>query len=417
MIKLSSYERLLIIRFLFSKKTDGFISIFSWFSIIGITIGVAAIIIVMAVMNGFREELTSRMLGINGHLNINSYDKEINNRDFNLFLEDEFNFDVYAFTQTQALIISDESSKGVILRGYDNNFLPNNHFINKNIIRGSIFTDNMNDVVIGYALANQLNLNIGHKIKLAIPKSDKTIFGNIPRFKTLTISGIFDLGMYEYDSNFIFTHAFIANKLILIEKKNSNQLEIFITDPNEIESTKVLIDKIITDNHLNLYSTTWKDNNATLINALNVEKNVMFFILTLIIIVASMNIISGLVIFVNEKNKDIGILKTIGLSNVSLIKIFLFIGFIIGFIGTLFGGIIGVVFSLNIKSIQYFLENILNINLFSKEIYYLSNLPSKIDIMEVLYVVAISIVISLIATSFPAYRSIKVDPIKSLKNE
>ena len=417
MIMLSSYERLLIIRFLFSKKTDGFISIFSWFSIIGITIGVAAIIIVMAVMNGFREELTSRMLGINGHLNINSYDKEINNRDFNLFLEDEFSFDVYAFTQTQALIISDESSKGVILRGYDNNFLPDNHFINKNIIRGSIFTDNMNDVVIGYALANQLNLNIGHKIKLAIPKSDKTIFGNIPRFKTLTISGIFDLGMYEYDSNFIFTHAFIANKLILIEKKNSNQLEVFITNPNEIEGTKVLIDKIITDNHLNLYSTTWKDNNATLINALNVEKNVMFFILTLIIIVASMNIISGLVIFVNEKNKDIGILKTIGLSNVSLIKIFLFIGFIIGFIGTLFGGIIGVVFSLNIKSIQYFLENILNINLFSKEIYYLSNLPSKIDIMEVVYVVAISIVISLIATSFPAYRSIKVDPIKSLKNE
>jgi len=413
----SSYERLLIKRFLFSKKTDGYISIFSWFSIIGITIGVAAIIIVMAVMNGFREELTTRMLGINGHLNIHSFDNEINNNDFDIFNKDEFEFNIYPFTQSQALIISNESSKGVILRGYNNKYLPNKHFLHKNIIKGSIFVDDMNDVVLGYVLANQLGLNVGNKIKLAIPKTDKTIFGNIPRFKTLTISGIFNLGMYEYDSSFIFTHTKIANKLILIEEENSNQLEIFISDPNQVENTKIVIDKLIRKNSLNLYSSTWKENNAALINALNVEKNVMFLILTLIILVASMNIISGLIIFVKEKNKDIGILKTMGLSNFSLIKIFLSIGFIIGFIGTFMGGALGIIFSLNIKSIQLFLENILSTKLFAKEVYYLSNLPSKLDNLEVLYVLIISIIISLIATSFPAYRSIKIDPIESLKNE
>tara|TARA_B110000196_G_scaffold299336_1_gene291885 strand:+ start:216 stop:1469 length:1254 start_codon:yes stop_codon:yes gene_type:complete len=413
----SSYERLLIKRFLFSKKTDGYISIFSWFSIIGITIGVAAIIIVMAVMNGFREELTTRMLGINGHLNIHSFENEINKNDFDIFNKDEFEFNIYPFTQSQALIISNESSKGVILRGYNNKYLPNKHFLHKNIIKGSIFVDDMNDVVLGYVLANQLGLNVGNKIKLAIPKTDKTIFGNIPRFKTLTISGIFNLGMYEYDSSFIFTHTKIANKLILIEEENSNQLEIFISNPNEVENTKIIIDTLIRKNSLNLYSSSWKENNAALINALNVEKNVMFLILTLIILVASMNIISGLIIFVKEKNKDIGILKTMGLSNFSLIKIFLSIGFIIGFIGTFMGGALGIIFSLNIKSIQLFLENILSTKLFAKEIYYLSNLPSKLDNLEVLYVLIISIIISLIATSFPAYRSIKIDPIESLKNE
>jgi lipoprotein-releasing system permease protein len=378
---------------------------------------VAAIIIVMSVMNGFREELTTRMLGINGHLNIHSFDNEINKNDFDIFNKDEYEFNIYPFTQSQALIISNESSKGVILRGYNNKYLSNKHFLHKNIIKGSIFVDDMNDVVLGYVLANQLGLNVGNKIKLAIPKTDKTIFGNIPRFKTLTISGIFNLGMYEYDSSFIFTHTKIANKLILIEEENSNQLEIFISNPNEVENTKILIDALIRKNSLNLYSSSWKENNAALINALNVEKNVMFLILTLIILVASMNIISGLIIFVKEKNKDIGILKTMGLSNFSLIKIFLSIGFIIGFIGTFMGGALGVIFSLNIKSIQLFLENILSIKLFAKEIYYLSNLPSKLDNLEVLYVLIISIIISLIATSFPAYRSTKIDPIESLKNE
>ena len=413
----SSYEILLIKRFLFSKKTDGFISIFSWFSIIGITIGVAAIIIVMAVMNGFREELTSRLLGINGHLNIYSNTGQITKEEVNIIKSDFSDNQLIPLIQTQALVISNEFSKGVFLRGYDNEYLDDLHFLKQNIIEGKLFGNNINDIVIGYVLANKFGLSVGDEIKIAIPKTDNTIFGNIPRFKTLTVSGILNLGMYEYDSSFVFSNISIARKLLVLEDQNFNLIEIFIQSPNNIEIIQDKVNRRIIDNNFRLYSSSWKENNSTLINALNVEKNVMFLILTLIILVASMNIISGLIIFVKEKNKDIGILKTIGLSNKSLIKIFLSIGLIIGLIGTIFGGLVGVIFSLNIKSIQFFIENILHTDLFAKEIYYLSNLPSRVDNLEVFYVLIISIIICLIATTIPAYRSMKVDPIKSLKND
>ena len=412
----TSYEKLLILRFLYSKKSDGFISIFSWFSIIGITIGVGAIIIVMSVMNGFREEITSRLLGINGHLNIYSDKNEILKDELDYFLQLNTNILLSPLTQTQALLISKDSSKGVFLRGYDLNFLSESHFIYNKIKQGKLFS-NKNEIIIGYALAKNLGLKIGDKIKIAIPKTDKTIFGNIPRFKTLNIVGIFNLGMYEYDSNFVFTNSEIANKLILINKESFNKIEVFIDDPNIIEKDQTIINKIINDNNLNFYTENWKQNNSALINALNIEKNVMFLILSLIIIVASMNIISGLIIFVKEKNKDIGILKTLGLSNYSLIKIFMSIGFLIGLTGTFFGGLLGILFSTNITSIQNFIEKIFNTNLFSREIYYLSNLPSKLIFIEVFVVLLISIIICLIATTFPAIRSIKIDPIKSLKND
>ena len=413
----SSYEILLIKRFLFSKKTDGFISIFSWFSIIGITIGVAAIIIVMAVMNGFREELISRLLGINGHLNIYSNTGQITKEEVNIIKSDFSDNQLIPLIQTQALVISNEFSKGVFLRGYDNEYLDDLHFLKQNIVEGKLFGNNINDIVIGYVLANKFGLSVGDEIKIAIPKTDNTIFGNIPRFKTLTVSGILNLGMYEYDSNFVFSNISIARKLLVLEDQNFNLIEIFIQSPNNIEIIQDKVNRRIIANNFRLYTSSWKENNSTLINALNVEKNVMFLILTLIILVASMNIISGLIIFVKEKNKDIGILKTIGLSNKSLIKIFLSIGLIIGLIGTIFGGLVGVIFSLNIKSIQFFIENILHTDLFAKEIYYLSNLPSRVDNLEVFYVLIISIIICLIATTIPAYRSMKVDPIKSLKND
>lgn len=413
----SSYEILLIKRFLFSKKTDGFISIFSWFSIIGITIGVAAIIIVMAVMNGFREELTSRLLGINGHLNIYSNTGQITKEEVNIIKSDFSDNQLIPLIQTQALVISNEFSKGVFLRGYDNEYLDDLHFLKQNIVEGKLFGNNINDIVIGYVLANKFGLSVGDEIKIAIPKTDNTIFGNIPRFKTLTVSGILNLGMYEYDSNFVFSNISIARKLLVLEDQNFNLIEIFTQSPNNIEIIQDKVNGRIIANNFRLYTSSWKENNSTLINALNVEKNVMFLILTLIILVASMNIISGLIIFVKEKNKDIGILKTIGLSNKSLIKIFLSIGLIIGLIGTIFGGLVGVIFSLNIKSIQFFIENILHTDLFAKEIYYLSNLPSRVDNLEVFYVLIISIIICLIATTIPAYRSMKVDPIKSLKND
>ena len=415
----STFELLIIKRFLFSKKTDGYISIFSWFSIFGIMIGVAAIIIVMSVMNGFREELTNRILGINGHLNIYSKTGEINIEQVNILKNIKYENDITILPtiETQALLINDENSRGVYLRGYSSNDIKEKNFLIGKIKEGRSFSENPNDILVGYILANKLGLKVGQKVKIAIPKTNKTIFGNIPRFKTLIISGIFDLGMYEYDSNLVFTNSIIPRKLIMINDESFNKIEIFSDDPNNIEILQKKINNEIKSISKYLYTFSWKENNASLINALKVEKNVMFLILSLIILVASMNIISGLIIFVKEKNKDIGILKTIGLNDFSLIKIFITIGFIIGFIGTFLGGLLGLIFSMNIVSIQLFLEKIFDSKLFSKEIYYLSTLPSKINNTEVIFVLIISIVICLFATVFPAYRSSTIDPIKTLKND
>ena len=414
----SSYERLLIKRFLFSKKSDGYISIFSWFSVVGISVGVAAIIIVMSVMNGFREELTKRILGINGHINVYSKSGEIFENDFLSLNKVALNGSkMLPLVETQALLISGDSSRGIYLKGYENLQDFKKNFINNKLIEGRIYSNDSDEVLIGYILANRLGLSIGDKIKIAIPKTDKTIFGEIPRFKTLNIVGIFNLGMYEYDLNFVFTNLRIPRKLLILENDSYNKIEIFTSDPQSIEIVQQSLNLEISNFSKLLYSISWKEANNSLLNALKVEKNVMFLILTLIIIVASMNIISGLIIFVKEKNKDIGILKTIGLSKKSLIKVFLSIGLLIGLIGTFFGTLLGIVFSVNISKIQNFLENLLNINLFSNEVYYLSSLPSKLDIIEVLYVVIISIFISLIATLFPAYRSSLIDPVKTLKND
>ncbi len=415
---LSKSERLLIFRFLFSKKSDGYISIFSLFSIIGISLGVAAVIIVMSVMNGFRIDLTNRIIGLNSHLNIFSYDEKILENDINILIS-EINKSsykkLYKSIETNGLIINKSISKGVLIKGYD--LYDKNHYLFNSIVKGDLIKNNNTQIVIGDSLANILNIDIGDKIKIAIPKTDKTILGNIPRFKTLKVVGIFDLGLYEYDSNLIFISSALAQKLILYDKNNYNKVEFFIGNPNKIDEFKKIIESNIIKLNLNFYSASWKDLNLSLINALKVEKNVMFIILSLIILVASLNIVSGLIIFVKEKNKDIGILKTIGMSDSSIVKIFFTIGISIGLIGSLIGLFLGIIFSLNIRSIQNILEKILNTKLFSEEIYYLSSLPSKVSINEVIYILLTAILISILSTIFPALRAAKIDPIKSIRSE
>ena len=415
---LSRSERLLIFRFLFSKKSDGYVSIFAWFSIVGISLGVSAIIIVMSVMNGFRIDLTNRIIGLNSHLNIYSADEIINKKQINELLSNIDNslfINHYKILESNGLIIKDNESKGVLIKGYDE--YNKNHYLYSAIKSGSLINNPKNEIIIGDSLASQLSVSIGDKIKIAIPKTDKTILGNIPRFKTLNVVGVFDLGLYEYDSNLIFLSSTLVRKLLLYENDDYNKIEVFVKIPKEVDLLKNNIQNIISDLQLNLYSVSWKDTNQTLINALKVEKNVMFIILSLIILVASLNIISGLIIFVKEKNKDIGILKTMGMTNKSIIKIFFTIGISIGFIGSLTGLILGVIFTINIKKIQNILENILGTKLFSEEVYYLSSLPSKISINEIIYVLCTAIAISIISTIFPALSSAKVDPIRSLKSE
>ena len=381
--------------------------------------GVSVIIIVMSVMNGFREELTTRLLGINGHINIYSS----NNETITSFESEEiinFNNNSYIFfpmIETQALIISGEDSKGIFVRSYRSADLMNKKIISENILSGKIYSDKSNEILIGNIIANKLNLKIGNKVKIAIPKTDKTIFGNIPRFKTLVVSGIFSVGMYEYDSNFIFTSPDISRKLLLLDDGSFTHIEIEINNLSKEKESQRIIDKHISKINPSLYSVTWMQNNSSLINALNVEKNVMFLILVLIILIASMNIISGLIIFVKEKNKDIGILKTIGLDQVSLLKIFASIGLFNGIIGTFFGVVFGILFSLNIQSIQKFIENIFKTDLFSKEVYYLTSLPSRLDYIEIILIIIVSLIISFVSTFLPSYRASKIDPITTIKNE
>ncbi len=415
---LSKAERLLILRFLFSKKSDGYISIFAWFSIVGISLGVAAVIIVMSVMNGFRIDLTNRIIGLNSHLNIYSNSEKIYDQDINILISslDKSSYKkIYKSLETNGLVIKNSESKGVLIKGYD--LYDNTHYLFNSIVSGYLIKNQDDEVIIGDSLAKILNVTIGDKLKIAIPKTDKTILGNIPRFKTLKIVGIFDLGLYEYDSNLIFLSSNLTRKLLLYEDSNYNKVEFFVNNPVNIDNFKKLIHSKILLSNLDFYPVSWKDLNKSLINALKVEKNVMFIILSLIILVASLNIISGLIIFVKEKNKDIGILKTIGMSNNSIVKIFFTIGISIGLIGSLLGLLIGIIFSINIQAIQKILEGLLNTKLFSEEVYYLSSLPSKISINEIILVLITAIFISILSTIFPAMRSAKVDPIKSIRSE
>ncbi len=415
---LSKSEILITKRFLFSKKTEGYVSIFSWFSIIGISLGVAAIIIVMSVMNGFRLNLTERLIGVNSHLNVYSYNEIIKIDEINL-LQKELKSNNYKkmfpSIETQGLVISDNISKGVVIRGYKE--VNSGHYLHDKIITNKLTSINFDKIVIGDVLAKELKLKKGDQLKLAIPKTDKSLLGNIPRFKTLTVDGIFDFGMYEYDSNLVFISLELSQKLLLLENNSYNRLEFYTDDPLLIENLREIINLSIKKNNLGLYALSWMDRNSSLMNALKVEKNVMFLILTLIIIVASMNIISGLIIFVKEKNKDIGILKTLGFTNSSILKVFFVIGLTIGLIGTLSGTLLGIIVTENLQYIQFLLENLLNTELFSEEIYFLSTLPSDIHYEEVLFVFFISIIITILSTIFPAIRASNIDPINTLKNE
>ena len=417
---IKAYEFLLFKRFFLSKKNEGYISIISWFSLIGIALGVAVLIIVMSVMNGFRDELVNRIIGINGHINIFSSNDVIKKDQISLFKNNhEFSDIIFKnIIQTQGLIISNDKSRGVFIKGMQAKDLLSDNNFNFKIIQGKIFNDKSNQIIIGKNLAQSLSLNLNDKIKIAIPKTDKTIFGNIPRFKTMIISGIFDLGMYEYNSNYIYIPIDVSRSLTMLNYNEFNNLEIFVKNPDKMLNELYLLNNFINLKKLrNLYIISWEDKNQTFLNALKIERNVMFLILVLIILIATLNIVSGLIIFVKDKNKEIGILRAMGLSKFSIIKIFLLIGSTIGVIGTFLGVVIGLIFSININKIQFLLENMIGINLFAPEIYFLSNLPSRIEYTEVIFIASISIFLTIISTIYPSIKSSKVDPIKVIRNE
>ena len=408
---ISTLEKEITFRFLRARKKDGFLNVISIFSFIGIGLGVAVLIIVMSVMNGFRTELINKIIGFNPHIIVDPYENKIDIDKINQDLK-SISRDLILSNSGEGIIIKNDTSKGILLRGYksidfsklkifeNKLFLGNNEILPKNYIS------------IGKELSLTLNLDIGDYITLMSSAGVETIIGNLPKQKIFLVSSIFDSGMAEFDNNIAFINLNTLEEFFNLNEKDRN-LEIYLDNPKNIEYQKLIAQK----NFPNDFVYSWSDMNSSLFSALKVERNVMFIILSLIIIVAAFNIISGLTILVKNKTREIAILKSIGVLNKSIVKIFFLVGTIIGTSATIFGIILGVTFSMYVENLRLFLSNVFNISLFPEEIYFLSTMPSEINPSSIFLISLCSITITIIVSIFPALKAAKLDPIKALKYE
>ena len=410
---ISTLEKEITFRFLKARKKDGFLNVISIFFFFFISLGVAVLIIVMSVMNGFRTELINKIVGFNSHITIKSYDVnginpiKLNNNNLKIITEN-----IIFSNSGEVIILKNNTSKGVILRGYNSDDFADLAIIKNDKFRGTRSELLKNSISIGNELSFSLDLKIGDKITLMSPSGVQTIIGSMPKQKTFEVTSIFNSGLADFDNNIAIINLDTLDGFFGFEKKDRN-LEIYLKDPHNIESQKKIVQKIF-DEEL-IY--TWADMNSSLFSALKVERNVMFIILSLIIIVAAFNIISGLTILVKNKTKDIAVLKSIGVLNKSIVKIFFLIGVIIGTSATLFGIFLGVIFSIYIENFRQFLSTTFNISLFPEEIYFLSKMPSEINSTSILLISICSILITIIVSIFPALKAAKLDPIKALKYE
>ena len=410
-------EQMIAFRYIKSRRVEGFISISAWFSLIGIMLGVATLIVVMSVMNGFRTELVDRILGINGHLvvykknepYISNYNQIINKiSDINNVIA------VTPHLEGQALAKSKSTVSGVIIRGANWSDLAAKKLLWKSLSQLSIDNyKNNKDIIVGYRLGQRLNVNVGDFVSLISPSGMETALGILPIKQSFKIGGFFDLGMYEYDNNFIFI-PWKKAELFLSTNNIAHGIEIFLKDQKFTSLVSSDVKKRLGNE---LIVIDWKKRNSAFMSALAVEKNVMFIILSLIILVAAFNIISSMIMLVQTKKSDIALMRTMGASKYVIIRIFVLTGSIIGLLGTFTGTILGIVISSNIEAIRNFLTNILGSELFSAEIYFLSKLPSNININEVIMVIFVSIFLTLLASIFPAWKASRISPAEALRYE
>ena len=402
-------EILIISRYLRPKDKDGFLKVISNFSFIGIMLGVATLIIVMSLMNGFRINLLDKLLSYQPHISYMSKGdyKFEKNEILKLSKENKIQItDINLVRNSEALILTKKNNFGVLIKSFHNDEIKKNYFLKNSIVRGKI---NSNGIGIGLELANKLSIDIGDVVTLLSKNAETTPFGLLPKQYNFTVNYIFNTGMYEFDNNFIVTN--LDQGVLLSQKKN--EIEIKINDPDKA----IFFTRVLKKKNPNNFIYSWVDTNKTFFDALNLERNVMFIILTLIIIVAAFNIISVLTIMIKNKSKEIAILRSIGFLKSSICMIFIISGAAIGFFGILFGVFFGVIISYNLENIRLFFSNYLNINIFPSEIYFLNELPSYVNFNSVLLIALFSFIIVLVASYFPAISASKLDPVKNLKND
>ncbi len=410
---ISQLEKEITFRFLKARKKDGFLNVISIFSFIGISLGVAVLIIVMSVMNGFRTELINKIIGFNPHITVKPYESKYINPDrLNSPELDLVSKNLISSNTSEAIVINSNNSKGIILRGYKSNDFSKLSIINNKNFLGNKKNLKNNNISIGKELSFILDVKIGDNISLMSSSGIDTIIGSLPKQKVFKIASLFESGLVDFDSNIVFMNLDTLEEFSNLKNSDRN-LEIYLKNPQNIEKQKKIVQKVFPDEFI--YS--WSDMNSSLFSALKVERNVMFIILSLIIIVAAFNIISGLTILVKNKIREIAILKSIGVLNKSIVKIFFLIGVIIGTSATIFGIILGVTFSMYVENLRQFLSDVFNIRLFPEEIYFLSSMPSEINPSSIFLISLCSISITILVSIFPALRAAKLDPVKALKYE
>ena len=410
---ISQTEKTIALRYLKPRRKDGFLKIIKFFSFTGIALGVAILIIVMSVMNGFRTELVEKILGFSPHITIKPYDQKIELNKINELEKHEEIISRFVRSYSgEAVIFSKNNTKGIIVRGYSKNDLEQMSLLKDSIIDGSLNDFESNSVSIGKDLAIASDIIVGDKIQILSTTSIETPFGNLPTQSDYIVTSVFSSGLSDFDGNVIFMPIDEVLPLFGVPEEEV-RVEIFLKSPEKIESIKEDVQNLFSEHYV--YS--WADLNKSFFAALKVERNVMFIILTLIIVVAAFNIISGLTILVKNKTKDIALLRTIGVSRKSIVKIFFLTGFLIGFFATLSGVIFGVLFSFYVEEIRELITFLFNIQLFPEEIYFLSKMPSEINIISILIISGFSLTITIFASLFPSLAAAKLDPVKALKYE
>ena len=410
-----AFERMVAFRYLRARRQEGFVSVIAIFSLLGIMLGVATLIIVMAVMNGFRIELVDRILGLNGHLGVYGLTNSLTDYDAEAQKVRAVPgvVSVTPLVEAQALVTSAAGAAGAVVRGIRPDDIRARKLIADHIVAGSLDDFGGDEIAVGDRLATRLGVKVGSKITLVSPEGTETAFGTMPRTKTYTVAALFDVGFYEYDNTFIFVPLDAAQVFFKL-KDAVNYLEVFVTDADRAsEIGHAIVAALGGDARI----LDWQRSNSSLVNALIVQRDVMFLILTLIIVVAAFNIISSMIMMVKDKGRDIAILRTMGASRGMILRIFLLSGASIGVVGTFAGFGLGIVITENLETIRQFIQNALHMQLFAAEIYFFTRLPAVIVPHEVAAVVIMALALSFLATLYPSWRAARLDPVEALRYE